>query len=243
MIFVLIVLVWPDLGYGTTQPVSHPNGLGLRRVLLLGDSNIFGALGKHVEHEIRLRGHDVIRFGKPTSGLARPDFFDWTQVGPELIRQHQPDVVIIMFGGNDGQRLAPYRRSGKWIPWTREPQWCAEYAARVLQLAQLLRGSGREVWFLSPTNRRPQKAREKMRRILDVQRSALRGLQDVRWIDVFSLSSETTGAYLSRVPTPQGGWVSARRRDGIHLSEAGGRVVGGRIISHLSETSTTFGEN
>lgn len=206
----------------------------LRRVLLLGDSNIFGTLGKQVEHAIRLHGYEVIRFGKPTSGMARPDFFDWTQAGPELVHKYRPDIVIIMFGGNDGQRLAPYLSAGRWIPWDREKQWRAEYGARIVQLAQLLRGSGRQVWFLSPTNRRPSKAREKMRRIMDVQRDVLRNLKDVRWLDVFSLSSDETGAYLSRVPTSHGRWVPARRRDGIHLTEEGGRVVSERIVGQLT---------
>ncbi|MEZ4269846.1 MAG: DUF459 domain-containing protein, partial [Myxococcota bacterium] len=74
-------------------------------VLLLGDSNIYGALGKEIQRALPAVGFHVVRRGKPTSGLARPDFFDWFDTARELIGRYRPDVVIVMLGGNDGQRL------------------------------------------------------------------------------------------------------------------------------------------
>ena len=46
--------------------------------LIVGDSNIFGPLGKSLERSLGALGFDVKRRGKATSGLARPDFFDWS---------------------------------------------------------------------------------------------------------------------------------------------------------------------
>ncbi|MFP2902818.1 hypothetical protein [Corallococcus sp. 4LFB] len=75
-----------------------------RTVLLLGDSLIATGFGEYLQNQ--LAAHPRIRCerrAKSSTGLARPDFFDWLEVGQQEVRQHQPDVVVVILGGNDGQ--------------------------------------------------------------------------------------------------------------------------------------------
>lgn len=203
-------------------------------VLLLGDSNIYGALGKQIQHALPNVGFHVVRRGKPTSGLARPDFFDWFETARELIGRFRPDVVIIMLGGNDGQRLERVNdQPGERIMWREEGAWRDEYFHRVRALMELLRGDRRRVFFLSPTNRRPRLAREKMVRVREVQRLAASSLDGIEWIDMFPLSSDANGNWLKGTTNERGGRVRYRRSDGIHLTPEGAEVVAARVMRDL----------
>ena len=56
---------------------------------------------------------------KVSSGLARPDFFDWPAHLRGELPAVDPDIVVVTFGGNDaqglaaGRRLVPQRRPGR----------------------------------------------------------------------------------------------------------------------------------
>jgi hypothetical protein len=86
----------------------------------------------------------------------------------------------------------------------------------------LLRGEHRRVFFLSPTNRRPRLAREKMLRVREVQRLPRpSSIDGVEWIDMFPLSSDANGNWLKGTTDVRGARVRYRRSDGIHLTPEG----------------------
>jgi hypothetical protein len=196
-------------------------------MLILGDSNIFESFGKELEADFTVAGFEVTRRGKPTSGMARPDFYDWITMGAELRERYRPDVVLIMFGGNDGQRLEPYPGSGGMrIKWKHEIAWRDEYTRRVRTLARVLGGGGARVFILSPTNRRSRKAVERMQRVIECQREAVEDLFFANWVDTWKPSSDEDGRYLKKGLDPEARhqtWraVRYRRGDGIHLTKAG----------------------
>lgn len=203
------------------------------RILLLGDSNIYGSLGRALQTRLEAAGYRVFRFGKPTSGLARPDFFDWLVEAPPRLALYRPDIVLFMAGGNDGQVLQPRPPMSKIIQFHSEQAWREEYGRRVLMLAELLALDGRMAFFLSPTNRRSLVARRKMQRVRAVQATALAGVPRVAWIDMGPPSSDEGGNYLARGPSPGGRRVALRHGDGIHLTDEGGRVVAERLLPIL----------
>lgn len=199
---------------------------GQPSALLLGDSNMYGAFGHIMRAQLRSLGYDVRIKGRPSSGLARPDFWNWPEMGRALVRKYRPQVVIIIFGGNDGQRLRADNGIYKdGIPWTDEARWRVEYERRLVALADSLMDgatpSSRAVFILSPTNRRPPKARAKMGRIVELQRRVLAKRNDVTWINTFKLSSDGQGDYLRYGRGWTGAHVKLRRRDGIHMTREG----------------------
>ncbi len=219
---------------GATVAMAAPPACPPMEILLLGDSNIYGALGKDIQRALPGVGFHVVRRGKPTSGLARPDFFDWFDTARELLGRFRPDVVIIMLGGNDGQRLERVNdEPGGRILWREEGAWRDEYYHRVRALMELLRGERRRVFFLSPTNRRPRLAREKMMRVREVQRLAANSLDGIEWIDMFPLSSDTNGNWLKGTTDERGARVRYRRSDGIHLTPEGAEIVAERVVRDL----------
>ena len=232
----------PPLTFGQeaftcVQPLRDPPRL---QALIIGDSNIFGPLGKYLERSLAAVGYDVARRGKPTSGLARPDYFDWTVEAKRLLEVHQPALVIAMFGGNDGQRLESTDRSVDAVRIIDGGAWSQAYQERVQDFARLLRGEGRSVFILSPTNRRPRFAREKMQKVRAAQREGLEGMRGVTWIDMFPLSSDANGRWLEEGADVNGNPINYRREDGIHLTPAGGQLVGRRLLERLMERGLTL---
>ncbi len=227
--FLALVVAAPLGGAAEVCPeASRP------RALLLGDSNIYSDLGRPLEARLSELGFLTSRFGKPTSGMARPDFFDWIAEAPRLVDGYQPDVVIMLLGGNDAQWLAPYDPEGRRLAWSREGVWRAEYQRRVRELATTLIGDGpRQLLLLGPTNRRPKRLRERMSRVRAAQSAAVEGLPGATWIDTFDASSGANGRWLFRAYDERGRLVRLRRRDGIHFTPEGGEVVASRLVPAL----------
>lgn len=236
----LIALILAMTAAGTALPdgaalATSADDQNPPRVLLLGDSNIKTALGAELENALGDAGYDVVRHARSVSGMARPDFFDWVSKGGQLVAETQPDAVIIMFGGNDGQGLVPWGPQRRPIRWSQEQEWRQEYGRRVASLAQELSRGGRLVFLLSPTNRRPRTAQTKMRRIIAVQREALAGMDRAAWIDTFSLSSAPDGHYLAVGPDARGRIVPYRSGDGIHLTRAGAAALTRSLLPALRQ--------
>ena len=49
--------------------------------------------------------YDVEERVKSSTGLTRPDYFNWPDTLQDDVESYQPQVVVVTFGGNDGQPL------------------------------------------------------------------------------------------------------------------------------------------
>jgi len=71
--------------------------------------------------EISLTTHAQV-----SSGLSRPDYFDWPAHLTDEVLPERPEVVVVMFGANDSQGLdidgRPYQPSTTWGPDTPSPR-------------------------------------------------------------------------------------------------------------------------
>ena len=236
-----LAILTPDLSFAQRHRASDDQEPP--RVLLIGDSNMYGPLGKLLTRSFQSMGYAVKRASKCGSGVARPDYFDWGVVGEDLLLRWDPDIVIFIFGGNDGQRLRPPKqhRRRRTIHWREEGAWTAEYGRRVRALASRLSADGRVLYLLSPTNRRPRIARERMGRIRQVQREAVVGMERVHWVDTFALTTDENGRYLARGTDARGRHIRLRRGDGIHLNDAGAAVLHTRLMATFKSRGLAAG--
>lgn len=203
------------------------------RVLMIGDSNFFGSLGHRVERGFRARGYEVHIRAKPSSGLARPDFFDWFRETRRLIAVSRPDVIVAMLGANDVQRIT-WPRLARRVFWQDQPGWRTAYEARVRTFMQMLADDGREVFYLSPTNRGWPVARDAVDKVRDIQQRVAGDLPRVHWIDMFPLSSNAHGEWLRFGVGEDGKRIWYRQPDRIHLTKLGGELIGARLLRYLS---------
>jgi uncharacterized protein len=124
------------------EPIRVPTTTRRLRVVVVGDSLAAG-LGYFAERVFRPRLVRVSRQGRISTGLARPDYFNWPLAMRRIVDALDPDLVIAMFGENDHQSLQT-------VAGQREAQlgtgdWPTAYRERVLQLMRIATSRGAKV--------------------------------------------------------------------------------------------------
>ena len=201
---------------GRTPTVADP-----ARVYIAGDSDA-GAFAPFLERLLIKTG--VVRTTldyKVSSGLTRPDFYDWPARLAKQLPQLEPDIVIVTFGGNDGQ---PIHGLNKPVD---SPEWRAEYARRVGDVMDLLGGDGRTlIWIGVPNDNDPvTTAHLKIQN--EVVRDQVTQHPAVVFIDSWAMFSGLDGGYAEYVTDPRDG-ISKRVRsstDGFHLNSTGADIL------------------
>lgn len=210
---------------------------GGTRVLVIGDSMISGGFGLYLARALgEGRGYDVTRRGKTSSGLSRPDFFDWMAEARGLVEEGPYDATVVMFGGNDVQGLYMGKSSGQteWIRWEDEG-WAEEYARRVEALAEILAPDGQQLFWIGMPVMRPAKFHARMNRVNTIYRAEMAIRPNSRFVDIWSVLADEDGEYADRIYlTPEDGEtkrkkVTVRAGDGIHLTVAGAHYLTGHV--------------
>lgn len=123
------------------------------RVLLAGSSTMGSPLGGMLDKALRKVGHVVARRVKASSGLARPDFYDWKVELEKAIAEHDPDIVVLQLGSNDFQPIRFAEReserqakAGRPIVKRQSPRWPEIYGERVDELLAVIGPDRLVVW-------------------------------------------------------------------------------------------------
>lgn len=205
-----------------------------RRVLVAGDSlSIF--LAQALRPLLSGRpGTSFTAEGKVSSGLARPDFFDWEKTMRRLSTTVRPDTVIIMIAANDNKTMT--RPDGSRVAFGR-PGWKAEYARRVRRLVELSRlgnPRARVTWVGSPVMANPRLNAD-VAAINAVIRRQIASLPGCRFVDVSRTLADAAGRYTPTRPTPRGPRTT-RTRDGVHVTPYGARLLADACLAAMSPT-------
>ncbi|MBA3549313.1 MAG: DUF459 domain-containing protein [Nannocystis sp.] len=233
---------------GHARKVPPPEDPNAKKILILGDSMIAGAVGLYLENGLRRdHGYNVRRKGKSSTGLARPDFFSWPKEAAAQAEAFPADAVVAMFGGNDVQGL--YMGKGEWITWP-EPGWHAEYARRVNAFADIVAPQGQPLFWIGMPVMRPEKFHVRVQRVNTIFRAEMAIRPGGHFIDIWRLLADEDGGYRDRLDIdgiPGGKTERVRAGDGIHLSVAGAyrveahvRAIIHQVLSSDQPTQPTF---
>ncbi|TPV96616.1 MAG: DUF459 domain-containing protein [Myxococcales bacterium FL481] len=212
-------------------PLRSLAGSAPARVLLLGDSMIAGALGLYLERNLRDQHQYVVhRHGKSSTGLARPDFYNWETQGRAQVEEFRPDAVVTMFGGNDGQGLHMGRKAEpQWIRWN-EPQWEEEYSRRMRAFCDAVAPPERALLWIGMPVVRPKKMHDRMQVINRIYQEVLAGRgPKARFLETWSVLANPAGEYVDRIAI-SGKRTLVRAGDGVHLTRRGAR----HLADHLT---------
>jgi hypothetical protein len=202
-----------------------------RRILVAGDSlSLF--LADALRPMLANRPQTVFASrGKVSSGLARPDFFNWEREMAALATAHSPDTVIVMIATNDNQTLT--RPDGGKVAFGR-PGWEAEYGRRVRRLVELARianPAARVYWLGAPVMADPRLNAD-VAAINAVIARELALLPGCRFIDVSRTLADAAGRYAKAKDTPDGP-RDTRTRDGVHLTPFGAKLLANAALASL----------
>ena len=212
------------------EPVASPPAP--RRVMIVGASSMQTDLGRALERRIEVfQGVEVLRHGRHSTGMARPDYFDWNAKALELKATFRPDLVIAQFGGNDGQGLTD-RDTGRAVAPFFTDAWDAVYGARLEAFVDLFSDDAVPVVILGMPAMRNDYHQSKMARINAVTRAACERA-GAYFVDTFAMTADAAGNPLARAA------VDGRPRivhaaDGMHLSLYGSDMVAAGIVDALA---------
>lgn len=192
------------------------------RVYIAGDSDA-GNLGPPLQGILEDTGvvHSTL-FYKVSSGLTRPDFFDWPAQLQRDIPEEDPDIVVVTFGGNDAQDVLIDDRS---YP-VDTPEWKAEYSRRVGAVMDYLSDDGRTLVWVGIPNAESGSFRDRLNILQQVTKDAAAARPDVIYIDTWNIFVGASGGYAAYIIDPrdqQGKLV--RADDGFHLNQVGSEIL------------------
>jgi lysophospholipase L1-like esterase len=171
-----------------------------------------------------------------SSGLVRPDFYDWSAHLRADIRDTHPDVVVTMFGTNDQQAIRTSK--GLFEPGT--VPWDRAYGARIRQIAAIVHHARATlVWVGLPrmgpgTDLNPQFVAH-----LDaLDRSVVAKLSRAMFIDSWLVFTTASGAYTPYVEVAPRVWAIGHAPDGTHLTPAGATVIDDTVVQSLRSRLT-----
>jgi hypothetical protein len=215
----------------TTAPPNpkDPTAATPLRVLIVGDSigiDMGGAL------QSDLAGTGVVTAAldaRESTGLTRPDYFNWPAELTADLHSDNPQVVVIMMGANDAQDfLGPPD-----TPYT-SPNWNTLYAQRVQQFMQIAQSGGAAViWVGMPPMQNPSLSAQMADLDALGQHQAGVSKPPVTFISTWKSLGTPTGGYTAFITNPAGQIVNTRTPDGIHLTPGGGQVVAQQVIAQL----------
>ena len=206
------------------------------RSLIVGDSfmAVGGGLGDVVEKGVLNYGNiKVNRYGVVSSGLSRPDYFDWDSKIRELISKYKPNIAIVMFGANDNQSLTD--ANGNIIAKYGGQDWQKRYAKRVSDMLGVFKENNITVFWVGLPVMRNKGFSEDVENLNLIYQNECQQYQNAHFISTWKTLADNKGNYSAYLKDKQGNDELARIRDGVHLTYFGGALVTDEILKEMQE--------
>ena len=199
------------------------------RVLMAGDSLMVG-LGPRMKEELEgYKNISIIPIGKGSTGLSRPDFYNWPRVLEENLRKHRPQIVVMWVGTND-VATSIYNVEGTDVPCS--PYWMRVYAGKILEIARLCQKYKARTIFMSPPVMDKEKWDAKLKKITNLMRSICKYYR-LGFIDTRPIFANRSGQYTHTKRMPDGSTSAIRTNDHIHITSAGYVLVMDELLPYL----------
>ena len=166
------------------------------RLYIIGDSmaQVFGSSLENLAEETHLIKAKLDY--KVSSGLSRPDFFDWPQHMIDQIVEYDPDATAVLFGANDGQNVL-YK--GKVLE-VGSKAWQEVYAKRVGKAMDILTKGGRRAYWVGNPIMRDPGYRDRISMMDNIYKAEAKKHAGVFYIPTWALFADAKGSYTGDAP-------------------------------------------
>lgn len=192
----------------------------------------FGIAVENIALESKL--FTVTRDSRASTGLTRPDYFNWPEnLVRNVITDQDPDVIMVMFGANDAQNIPMPPPIGGYVLGSEE--WRTEYRDRVGKTMDLLRSpeNDRLVMWVGQPIMGPQSGVEHLDQINYIYFTEAQKRPWVQYFDAYPFFSDPSGAYAKSLPNADGAVQVMRANDNIHLSTFGANRLAWAVLNRL----------
>lgn len=212
-------------------------------ILIIGDSMINEGLGPVLQKTLHNQyPFKVIREGKYSTGLSRPDYFNWPERLSFLVNKHYPKLIILCLGANDAQDIFDDNHH-RYHPGSQE--WKKIYTNRAKHLLNIATSKGAYViWAGLPIMGKVPYA-TRIQYVTECQKKACDETLNTRFIDTQSVLATPQGKYTT-YNQESNKHIRLRAKDKIHVTEAGGKLLTNHLmpyIKHSLEAITINAEN
>jgi uncharacterized protein len=195
------------------------------RVAIVGDSLAAG-LGYFAERVFLPRLVRVSPQGRISTGLARPDYFNWPYTMRRIVDRFDPDLVIVMLGENDHQSLQTVHGDREAQIGTSE--WPSTYRERVLRMMRIATSKGAKVVWAGLPISADFGLREHSRRQNEIFGFAASISNDVAYFDAWERFREPRGGYTAYFREGRR-VILIREGDGLHFNAIGYTILAREI--------------
>ena len=221
--------IHPSITMIPANSMRFPTSSSPLRVLLIGDSlglDLGGSL------QSQLAATNVVTAaldGKESTGLTRPDYFNWPAELSRALPAVNPQVVVVMMGANDPQNIpgSPSYAYGT-------QAWDDAYRLRVESFMRLAASNGAYVIWVSLPPMRDPDLNARVAHINDLQKQAAATVPQVIYVNSTPIIGGPGGGYAPYI-TVNGQNVNVRTPDGTHISPDGGSVLGRSVINLMRQ--------
>jgi hypothetical protein len=217
-----------------TEPKAEPKV----KIAFVGDSTgdgLWGGFTSLVPREACLKANmELGRFAKNSTGLTRPEKFNWVDELRRLGESFKPQLFVMSLGLNDRQSVVEH---GK-VTLENSPDYPARYKERVtaaLKSATAVNAS--LLWVGLPAMREAaadRDAREKNKLFAE----AIAELADPRieYVEPWKLNPSGEDKFSSFGPDGKGKMIQIRVSDGEHFTSAGDMLVAAYLLPKIIAT-------
>jgi uncharacterized protein len=195
------------------------------RVAIVGDSLAAG-LGYFAERVFLPRLVRVSPQGRISTGLARPDYFNWPYTMHRIVDRFDPDLVIVMLGENDHQSLQTVHGDREAQIGTSE--WPPTYRERVLRMMRIASSKGAKVVWAGLPISADVRLREHSRRQNEIFEFAASISNDVAYFDAWERFREPRAGYTAYFREGRR-VILIREGDGLHFNAIGYTILAREI--------------
>ncbi len=201
---------------------------GVYRILVIGDG-LAGGLGNGMLRMAEADpGFEILNRFNESSGLARPEVYDWAAAIPKIVENAPVDAIVVLVGLNDRQGI----RSGNIRYVFKGPDWEKAYVASVDRVLVATKQTGAKTFWVSlpPMENKVFDGDMQYLNSLHKTRVAAVGGQ---FVDVRPFFVGADGAFIDRGPDETGNERKLRERDGIKFMKAGNNRFGQLVLGVL----------
>lgn len=204
-----------------------------RKFLFIGDSVMFD-LGTELQYTLKEKYNiaDTKIDYKVSSGLNRIDYYDWYARTSEIIKDYRPDVVIVLFGGNDTQDITDSQGKYRAIL---TPEWQQAYRERVEKYAKLLDSSSvRKVYWVGQSISNKSSYIKAFPIMNDIYKTASKSSSKIEFISTWDTFAEA-GKFVPVVADKSGKRGYVKIYDGVHFTPHGAGIISDLILDQMAK--------
>ncbi|HET7566778.1 MAG TPA: DUF459 domain-containing protein [Gaiellaceae bacterium] len=216
---------------------SHP-----LRIWVAGDS-LAEVPGQALERAAS--GREPIRIlrveSRLSTGLGRPDLYNWFVRIRQAIPALHPNVAVLSFGADDAHNYMSGVPKGRTIGKLGSPTWDAEYLRRVSGVTRELNRAGIYVVWLGLPIPRGRGFFYSFQKVNAVLREAAAEAPHAAYLSTWQLLSTKNGKYADYLRDGHGRLVQMRASDGVHYTQAAGDLIARTLLQRLGRVYTLGG--